>query len=347
MTLKTLTLTTALLGLAAGPAMSQSRVDQIIDRLTNANDNRDHVMVVAHRGSWWKDGRVELAENSLSAIDRAVEIGAEMVELDVQKTADNRYVILHDETLDRTTTCTGAVAEKTLADLADCRLVVGRYHGPNDEVLGVGVETDEALPTLEQAYESINGRVLMNVDIKLGVEELVNVIQMADDMGVARQIVIKARTGNPEEIEAARATLDRIEADTIFMPILDDRDVSTIEAIDATYDTFSPEAIEVLNRWEPGTPLTDDGGIMVSMPARALATQNDTHLWINTLWQGANARISGGRGDPIAVGPGLTDEGWGFWVDAGATIFQTDEPEALIAYLQENGYRRDYQAVSN
>lgn len=71
--------------------------------------------------------------------------------------------------------------------------------------------------------------------------------------------------------------------------------------------------------------------------------EHDTHLWINTLFQGGIANISGGRGDPIAVGPVLVEEGWGFWARAGATIFQSDEPEALIAYLEARGYRQPYK----
>lgn len=317
-------------------ATEQSCVDEILNRFINANANRDHIMVVAHRGSWWENGEIVLAENSISSIDRSVEIGAEMVELDVQKTSDDAYVILHDETLDRTTTCTGPVVEKTLEEVQTCNLIVE----------GTGEVTDEVVPTLEEAYEAIRGRILMNVDIKLGVEELVNVMLIAKHMGVDEQIVIKNRTGTPEQVDAARETLDAIGFPVLFMPLIDDRDVTDMEPIVTTYEIFKPEAIEVLNRWEPGTPITEDGGINFSFPALALAYENDTHLWINTLFQGGTAPISGGRGDPIAVGPGLLEEGWGFWVDVGATIFQTDEPKALIDYLDSQGYRQPYQCTS-
>ncbi len=324
----------ATLSLMSTPAWSQeSRVDEILDRLRNANQHRDHVMVVAHRGSLWKDGEIVEAENSIASIERSVRLGVEIVELDVQKTSDGRFVILHDETLDRTTTCKGAIAEKTFAEARECRLVVE----------GTGETTAETVPTLEEAYDAIRGRILMNVDIKLGVEELAEVIEIAHDMGVDRQIVTKNRTGTSAEIEAARATLARIPSEAIFMPILDDRDIKDVEPIRAVYEAFQPEAVEVLNRWKAGTPLTDDGGVNFSMDAKALAAANDTHIWINTLFQGGDANIAGGRGDPLAVGPGATHEGWGFWVTAGATIVQTDEPEAMVAYLQSIGARKPYK----
>ncbi|MBB3999559.1 glycerophosphodiester phosphodiesterase family protein [Aureimonas pseudogalii] len=328
--LASLVLVFAFCGASAG---QESRVDQILDRLLHANAHRDHVMVVAHRGSWWKDGEIVEAENSIASIERSVSLGVEMVELDVQKTADGRFVMLHDETLDRTTSCKGPVVEKTLAELGACRLVVE----------GTGRQTSETVPTLEQVYDAVRGRILLNIDIKLGVEELAEVVRIARGMGIDRQIVTKARTGKPAEIEAAKATLRRIEADAVFMPILDDRDVTGIEQIRATYEAFRPEAIEVLNRWPAGAPLTADGGLNFAPEAKALAVAHDTHLWVNTLFQGAKANLAGGRGDPLAVGPGATDDGWGFWVRAGATMLQTDEPEALVAYLQSIGARKPYE----
>lgn len=122
------------------------------------------------------------------------------------------------------------------------------------------------MPTLEEVLEAIDGRILMNVDIKLGVDELAKVMAIASEMGVADHLVIKNRTATAEEVEAARATLDRIEGDVIFMPILDDRDVSGMGAVQTTYGAFQPEPIEVLNRWEPGTPVTEDGGLFFSLP---------------------------------------------------------------------------------
>jgi glycerophosphoryl diester phosphodiesterase len=318
--------------LAATTAHAEPLVEQILDRLINANQHRDHVMVVAHRGSWWKDGKIVLAENSLSAIDRAVSLGVEMVELDVQKTSDGKFIILHDVTLDRTTTCTGPVVEKTLAEVQKCNLIIEGTHE----------KTAETVPTLEQVFNSIRGRVLMNVDIKLGVEELANVVALGEQMGVERQLVIKNQTGTPQEVEAARATLERIRSKVVFMPILDDKKISDIKPIETAYATFKPEAVELLDRWQPGSPLTNDGGLNFSTQARALASSYDAHMWINTLFQGGVANLSGGRGDPIAVGPGLTDDGWGFWVRAGATIFQSDEPEALLQYLTSKGYRKPY-----
>jgi glycerophosphoryl diester phosphodiesterase len=70
-------------------------------------------LVVAHRGA-----SAEAPENTMAAFERAVALGADAVELDVHCSADGQVVVLHDATLDRTTTARGPVAARTAAELA-------------------------------------------------------------------------------------------------------------------------------------------------------------------------------------------------------------------------------------
>ena len=67
--------------------------------------------VVAHRGST----NAYITENTLPAFDRALTHGADAIELDVRLTADRGLVVMHDGSLDRTTTCTGLVRQRTLS----------------------------------------------------------------------------------------------------------------------------------------------------------------------------------------------------------------------------------------
>jgi len=69
-------------------------------------------LVIAHRGA-----SGTCPENTLVAFRRAAELGAHMIELDVQLTRDHEVVVMHDWTLDRTTDGTGAVGAITVADL--------------------------------------------------------------------------------------------------------------------------------------------------------------------------------------------------------------------------------------
>jgi glycerophosphoryl diester phosphodiesterase len=95
------------------------------------------VQVAAHRG-----GALLWAENSLLAFRNALALGADLLELDVHLTRDGEVVVIHDPTLERTSTGTGPVGTARLADLAGVRLR-GRE----------GAVTDEPVPTLAQVLD--------------------------------------------------------------------------------------------------------------------------------------------------------------------------------------------------
>src|SRR5690554_1673670 len=112
-----------LLCLACGPSTEpRDRLGQIWEIYYH---HPETVLVVAHRGA-----HTEVPENSLASIDKAVEAGAHIVELDVRRTQDGVFVIMHDRTLDRTTTGSGEVANHTYAELQSLRLL---YHGDPTE----------------------------------------------------------------------------------------------------------------------------------------------------------------------------------------------------------------------
>jgi glycerophosphoryl diester phosphodiesterase len=107
--------------------------------------------VIAHRGF---SGRAP--ENTLAAIRDAITIGADMVEVDVTMTADGQVIILHDETLDRTTDGHGPATGQTVDEIR--RLDAGSWFGPEHR--------GERVPTLAEGLESVRGRILVNIEIK-------------------------------------------------------------------------------------------------------------------------------------------------------------------------------------
>jgi glycerophosphoryl diester phosphodiesterase len=107
--------------------------------------------VIAHRGF-----SAEAPENTLAAIRAAIEVGADMVEIDVTMTADGFAIGLHDEKLDRTTTGKGLPTEWTLAELR--KLDAGSWFSPDF--------SDERIPTLTEELEAVKERILINVEIK-------------------------------------------------------------------------------------------------------------------------------------------------------------------------------------
>jgi glycerophosphoryl diester phosphodiesterase len=107
-------------------------------------------VIFAHRGaSAWAP------ENTLAAFRLAVEHGAPAIELDVKLTSDRKVVVLHDQTVDRTTNGHGDLRQFSLADLRE--LDAG---GPfSAEYQG------ERIPTLVEVFEAVGKQVYINIEL--------------------------------------------------------------------------------------------------------------------------------------------------------------------------------------
>ncbi len=113
---------------------------------------------VAHRGS------VTLApENTLAALEAAIEHGASRAEIDVRTSRDGVLVLMHDATVDRTTDGTGRVEQFDVAELA--RLDAGSWFGDGF--------ADQGVPTLRRALEVMKGRIHPDLDLKAAEPEAV------------------------------------------------------------------------------------------------------------------------------------------------------------------------------
>lgn len=108
-------------------------------------------IVAAHRGA----SRVA-PENTLAAFDMAIKLGATALELDVQMTADEEIVVIHDWTLHRTTNGQGRVSEKSLAELRS--LDAGSWFS--------GTFAGERIPLLDEVLSLAKGRAFVNVELK-------------------------------------------------------------------------------------------------------------------------------------------------------------------------------------
>src|ERR1700682_5975434 len=110
------------------------------------------VLNIAHRG-----GSGTFPENTLSAFRAAIEAGADMCELDVQLTRDGKVVVIHDDTVERTTDGQGEGAILTLEELQ--RLDAGA-------LFKEGAQRGERIPTLDEVFELTRGRCGLNIELK-------------------------------------------------------------------------------------------------------------------------------------------------------------------------------------
>lgn len=161
---------------------------QIIPDVLRCLRDQGAAYISAHRGGW----EPGYPENALETIAHTLARGPMIVEMDLRRTADGVIIVLHDDTLERTTTGEGAVSAMSFADLADVRLV--------DQA---GAVTDFAIPTLADVLDWARGRAFVQLDVKstVPVEEVVAAVVEADAIAYAAVIVYTA----DDAIRAAQA----------------------------------------------------------------------------------------------------------------------------------------------
>jgi glycerophosphoryl diester phosphodiesterase len=122
---------------------------------------------IGHRGA-----RAYAPENTIASFRKALEIGADAVELDVRKTKDNQLVVIHDADVKRTTDGEGLVSELTLK-----------------EIKGFNAEGGEKIPTFEEALDFLDKKVKVFVELKEdGLEK--QMLDVICDMGLEKNVVL-------------------------------------------------------------------------------------------------------------------------------------------------------------
>ena len=122
----------------------------------------------AHRGF-----SAEYPENTMIAFKKALEAGCEGIELDVQLTRDNEVVIIHDETIDRTSSRTGWVKDMTYTELCTIDFSYKFTHK-------VGFQK---IPRLREYFELVqNEDIITNIELKTGVCEYPGIEKLVYDL---------------------------------------------------------------------------------------------------------------------------------------------------------------------
>ncbi|WP_250038232.1 glycerophosphodiester phosphodiesterase family protein [Paractinoplanes maris] len=264
------------------------------------------VMVVAHRG-YWRGA----PENSLDAVTQAVAHGAQVVEIDIRRTRDGELVLMHDDSVDRTTDGRGRIADLTLAEVKALRLRAG-LGGKYAPLTGATV------PTLREALQAVrDSGALVNLDRGWPYRD--QIYDLLIELGQLHQGIFKSGAPIPE----VTAFLDR-DPGIRYNHVVGDANAGDIGA----FPGRPPQAYElVFDR------LTD-AQIQPAAVARAQAT---SRVWVSTMWYG----MAAGYTDEASLrDPAL---GWGPLVERhGADMIQTDDQDELIGWLRARSHGRPW-----
>ena len=296
--------------MTGGWAWGQSVVDgkvnkaaKVVEALHDPNTN--YVVVVSHRGDWRN-----YPENSIPAIESVIRMGVDMMELDLKRTKDSVLVLCHDGTLDRTTTGHGPVSDYTYEELLQFDLKRG--HG----IAIPGLK----IPTLRQALEVCKDRITVNVD--QGYEYYDQVLEIAEELGVTDQLLIKG--GRPwDEVQAKLAEHPH---NLMYMPVIN------IYGTEQNRDLFESYITGKEHQMAYELCFNDLNNEVRETVSRVLAS--GSKIWVNTIW----GSLCGGYDDDRAYDSDPASV-YGPILELGTSIIQTDRPEFLIRYLESIGRR--------
>lgn len=205
---------------------AQERIDSIRTRILHPDGS---VLVVAHRANG-----SSLPENSVSAILASPLTGTDIVELDVRKTSDGQFILMHDYTLGRTTDGKGFVSNKSWAYIRGLHL-----KGPDGKI------TDETVPSLEEALLAAKeAGVMVNIDkaFKFAPE----IAALAQRTGTLKHLIFKS-DDSPEEV---LRTLGPWRDSVIYMPMVGLDSEESLQKVAAVVDILHPRMIEVYSAYK-------------------------------------------------------------------------------------------------
>lgn len=170
--------------------------DDILKCLYDPADER--IQICAHRGVSEK-----LPENGIGNLLRSIDHGFDIIEIDLSVTKDGAIILMHDKTLDRTTTGKGLVSEHTLKEIKSL------YLRDID-----GNVTGEKVPTLEEVLELAGGKVLLQMDKWQGL--LDKVLPILEEYGCLQYAIFRSTMPYDKIKTAFGDYLDKV----IYIPVI-------------------------------------------------------------------------------------------------------------------------------
>ena len=286
-------------------ATAESRTDKLLRELNNSKS--DYVFVISHRGDWRN-----FPENSLEAMNSAIEMGVDIVEIDIHRTADGELVVCHDRTINRTTNGKGKIKELTLDSLRNCRLRAGH-----------NAVTRYKMPTLAEALDLCKDRALINID--KGINYYDQILAMLVERDMVNQVIIKSGKSSA----AMKTFFSKYDQNMLYMPIInyDEKSWEKSQQIFEEYLSTELPFIAFEMCW--------NGSLQNEKRVFNQVLKSGKRLWINTLWGKLCGGEENGYYDDAAVGN--EEKIYGKILSYGTSMIQTDRPAMLIKYLESKG----------
>lgn len=264
---------------------------------------KEKILVVAHRGS--AGGNIPC--NTIAAYENALRQGADMIEVDLEMTADGHLVIFHPGMEPAHLKSERHIPEMTLEEVRELRYV-------NCD----RVPTQFGVEMFDDVLETFRNRCFINVDKFWGhPAEIAKAIRRH---GMSEQMLVKSAPSD-DVVKVLSETAPEIA----YMPI--------IRGIDGTHEKLMESNIRYI-----GCEILffEDSEPQVSPDFIAHLHRDGKLAWGNSIIYNCKKQIAAGHSDDTAI-CGDPENSWGWLADHGFDVIQTDWPILLINYLKSTG----------
>ena len=265
-----------------------------------------YIFVAAHRADW-----KYAPENSLQSLKNAIFFGADIIETDVRQTKDGEFIMMHDATVDRMTNGKGLIANLTLSEIKKLRLKTNW-----------GQSTQFPIATLEEFIIEAKGKAVLYLD-KAGVD----LPGTAEGSTVRALLQVLRRHKALQEsmfvldwsYEKARRIFGTALDSVIYCPVIEDKIPNLPDYVNEYINKLHPFAFQFR---------------MASLDTQTYSLlpqvlESGSRAFVASTWPNHTAH----HDDNVSIFK-RPSAGWGWLIDEGFTILETNFPKDLIQYLQ-------------
>jgi len=224
-------------------------------RVFNAPNSKT-VLVASHRGAHMGN-----FENSIASARQAIRIGVDIIEVDVKTTKDGYLVLMHDSSIDRTTTGKGKVEELTLAEIRRYKL-----KAPYGRI------SEETVPTFEEFLKVTKGKIMIDVDMKT--DNVKGILKVVHALGIEKEVFYFDNDYDQLDL------IKELDKSAQLMPR-----AYSLQMADSAIVKFAPPVIHIDSKFN-----TKEVGDLLK--------NNNSRIWINTLGE-KDALIRYGKGEEV------------------------------------------------
>jgi glycerophosphoryl diester phosphodiesterase len=266
---------------------------------------RDHRLIVAHRGV--AAGNIPC--NTMTAYEIALKQGADMIETDLNQTADGELVIFHPGMEPAHLGVSGRIEKMTWEEVRQLRYVNYDH-----------VPTQFGLVRFDDLLETFKNRCYINVDKFWGHPK--EIYEAIKRHGMIDQVLVKSSLTNADRV---LSVLEEVAPELPFIPVVKEAH-PLHEAL--MKRNINYVGVEVLFE-KDNSPLASEAFIEQMRKDGKLT-------WVNSIIYNTAAQLSGGHSDDTAFTESM-EYGWGWLADRDFDLIQTDWPMMLIQFLKETG----------